>query len=415
MTRQPTLVTLNNYHYRRGGADVLFLEHNELLAARGWRVVPFSMRHPRNLPSEWERYFVDEIELGSAYGPLEKAQKAVKAMYSFEARRKLAALLDEVAPALCHAHNVYHHLSPAVLSVVKARGVPLVMTLHDLKLACPAYSMLSGGAVCERCKGGKLYRVAVHRCMKGSVALSAWAMAESYLHAALRSYTANVDAFVVPSRFFVRKFAEWGFDTQRFVHVPNFVDVEHAVPRFEPGKRFVYVGRLSREKGLVTLVRAAAAARVGITLVGTGPEAADLRTLAASLGADIELLGFLSGAALHEAIRAARAVVLPSECYENAPLAVLEAYALGKPAIGSSLGGIPELVRDGETGHVFEAGSVERLAAALRLVADAGDAAVAAMGRAGRELVEREYSPERYLERIAGVYRSLGAPGVAVR
>lgn len=415
MPRQPTLVSLNNYHYRRGGADVLFLEHNQLFAERGWRVAPFSMRHPRNLASEWERYFVDEIELGSDYGPIEKLRKAAKAMYSLEARRKLGELLDETSPTVCHAHNVYHHLSPAVLSVIKARGVPLVMTLHDLKLACPAYGMLSNGVVCERCKGGKLYNVAVHRCMKGSLALSAWAMAESYLHTALRSYTANVDVFVVPSLFFMQKFAEWGFDTRGFVHVPNFVDVEHSVPRYEPGRRIVYVGRLSPEKGLETLVRAAAAARVGVTLVGTGAQAEPLRSLAGDLGADVELLGFLAGSALHEAIGAARAVVLPSECYENAPLAVLEAYALGKPVVGSSLGGIPELVRDGETGYVFPAGSVERLAAALRKIVDADDAAISAMGRAGRELVEREYSPQRYLERIDRVYAGLGAAGSAGR
>lgn len=415
MSATATIVSINNYHYRRGGADVLFLEHNELLDDLGWRVVPFSMHHPRNLPTPWERYFVEEVELGTAYGPLDKLRKAAKAMYSLEARRKLGALLDETSPAVCHAHNIYHHISPSILSLVAARGVPLVMTLHDLKLVCPSYTMLNRGEVCERCKGGKLYNVAVTRCMKGSFALSAWTMLESYLHAALRSYARNVDVFVVPSRFFIDKFVEWGFERKRFAHVPNFVAVDRLKPGHACGDRFVYVGRLSREKGLPTLVRAAALAKVGLTLVGTGPEAENLAALAESEGADVRFAGYLSGHDLHDAVRAARAVVLPSECYENAPLAVLEAYALGKPVIGSALGGIPELILQGVTGYVFEARRAEELAAVLRGVADASDGAVAEMGRAGRALVEREYSPARYLERIHGLYRELGVemPGRA--
>jgi glycosyltransferase involved in cell wall biosynthesis len=106
-------------------------------------------------------------------------------------------------------------------------------------------------------------------------------------------------------------------------------------------------------------------------------------------------------------------LVLPSECYENAPLAVLEAYALGLPVIGSSLGGIPELVRSGETGYVFEAGSAQGLVEVLRAVSDAPDATIVAMGRAGRDLVEREHSPQRYSERIADVYRGLGVNAAA--
>jgi glycosyltransferase involved in cell wall biosynthesis len=128
----------------------------------------------------------------------------------------------------------------------------------------------------------------------------------------------------------------------------------------------------------------------------------------AAEGADVRFAGFLAGEALHAAIRAARAVVLPSECYENAPLAVLEAYALGKPVIGSALGGIPELIRPGETGYLFEARAVDELAAKLRAMVETADSAIAEMGRAGRALVEREYSPARYVERVRRLYGELG-------
>lgn len=403
-----TLLSVNNYAYPRGGADVAFLEHNRLLERQGWRVVPFSMSHPQNAATPWSQYFVEEIEFGRPYKPRERVRKALKAVYSLEARRNVTALIDAVAPTVCHVHNVYHHISPAVLGAVRARGIPLVMTLHDLKLACPAYSMLSHDGVCERCRGGRLYQVLLQRCMKGSAALSALIMVESYLHRLLGSYLRNVDRFIVPSRFFLRKFVEWGFDPSRFAHVPNFIDAAALVPECAPGGRFVYFGRLSREKGIETLLTAARLARVGVDVVGTGPEQDALVEHARQIGADARFLGFLSGERLHAAIRAARAVVVPSEWYENAPLSVLEAGALGKPIIASSMGGLPELVIPDETGWMFPAASADALADVLGAVRDLSDTAVAAFGERARDHVARHFSVERYLTGLAAVYRSAG-------
>lgn len=402
-----TLLSVNNYYYERGGADVVFLRHNGMLDAQGWNVVPFAMNHRSNLGGAQRDDFVSELEYGrETDGLLTRLRKGVKAIYSFEARTKLAALIDRKTPDLCHAHNVYHHLSPSILGLVRARGIPLVMTLHDLKIACPAYSMLTHDGICERCRDGRLYRVVTNRCMKGSLPLSALIMLESYLHAALGSYLRNVDRFLVPSRFYLRKLVEWGFPRERFEYVPNFVATDALAPRYEPGTRFVYFGRLSREKGLATLLDAAAAAGVGVDVIGSGPMEPELRHRAA--GRDVRFLGFMTGAALHDAVTAARAVVVPSEWYENAPLAVLEGAALGKPLIVSRIGGLPELVTEGISGWTFEPRSVDELGACLRRVADLSDADVEAAGRAARARMEIDFSPERYLERIRNVYGQLG-------
>ena len=402
-----TLLSVNNYYYARGGAEVAFFRHNAMLRDAGWSIVPFSMNHERNVGGA-NATFIDEIELGRADGPLTKARKALKAVYSFEARRKVAHLIERASPDICHAHNVYHHISPSILSLIRRRGIPLVMTLHDLKLACPAYSMLTHDGICERCRDGRLFQVVTNRCMKGSVALSTLIMVESYLHRYLGSYVTNVDRFLVPSRFYLRKLVEWGFDPARFEYVPNFVDAGAVEPRFLPGTRFVYFGRLSPEKGLVTLLYAAARARVGVALVGGGPQAAELEAIAASAGADARFLGFLSGPDLDAAIGQARAVVVPSEWYENAPLSVLEAAALGKPLIVANMGGLPELVTDGVTGWIFEARSVDALAERMARVAALPDDEVEAMGRAARAQVETEFSPRRYREDIRRVYTGLG-------
>lgn len=403
-----TLLSVNNYYYARGGSELVFFGHNEMFEEKGWSVVPFCMTHARNAESEHSGDFVDEIELGEAYSVVEKISKGVKAVYSFEARRKVSRVLDRIAPDVCHAHNVYHHISPSIFGEIRRRGVPIVMTLHDLKIACPAHSMLSRDGVCERCRGGRFYNVATNRCIKGSVSLSALVMVESYLHNLLGSYSRNVDRFVVPSRFYLEKLVEWGFDSERMVYVPNFVDASRFEPVYEPGERFVYFGRLAREKGLTTLIDAAAAAGVGLDLIGTGPLEGELRRRVALAGCDAVFHGYLSGSDLHDAIAAARAVVVPSEWYENAPLSVLEAGALGKPIIAADIGGLPEIVEDGESGWIFEPGSVDELADRLRRIARLPQRDLRRAGMASRDRVVAHYSPQRYLDAMQGIYRELG-------
>lgn len=402
------LLSINNYHYRRGGAEVVFLEHNALFEQRGWTVMPFAMHHERNLPTPWSRYFVDEIEFGQHYGVGRQVVNAAKIIWSTEARRKVAALVREHRPSIAHAHNVYHHISPAIFGKLRSLGVPVVLTLHDLKIACPAYKMLTHDGVCERCRGGALWNVAAHRCIKGSRALSALIMVESLAHRTLGCYRNDVTRFVVPSRFYLEKFVEWGWPRERFTHVPNFVDTTVLQPGREAGDAFVYFGRLAPEKGLRTLIRAAAKARAKVRIVGTGPEEESSRELTRALGADVEFLGYRSGAELHAIVRAARAVVLPSEWYENAPMTLLEAYALGRPVIGADIGGIPELIRHGETGAIVRSGDADALAAELDAMRSRPDAQVVAMGCAGRDWVEREFTPTLYVQRLLALYAELG-------
>jgi glycosyltransferase involved in cell wall biosynthesis len=404
----PTLLSVNNYYYHRGGADSVFLEHNALFEAAGWNVVPFAMAHEANLPTPWARHFVEEIEFGRSYSTVGKITRVAKAIYSLEARRKLAKLIDLTSPDVCHAHNIYHHISPSILGLLGTRGVPVVLTLHDLKIACPAYSMLAADGICERCKGGRLHNVIVHRCLKGSLALSSVAWTEAVVHKLLGSYRRWVGRFVVPSRFYGTKLAEWGLPAGKITHIPNFIDVRHYRPQYAPGDAFLYFGRLSREKGLATLLKAAAGSKSKLLIAGTGPQKEGLERLAGQLGVEAQFLGYLRGEPLHAAIRSARAVVLPSEWYENAPLSILEAYALGKPVVGARVGGIPELVREGETGYCFESGNAEALGNTLNRMSALAAEEVAVLGRAGRAWVESEFTPERYLARVQALYGELG-------
>lgn len=400
------LLSINNYYYRRGGAEVVFLEQNRLFQQAGWEVIPFAMRHKDNMPSDWEEYFIKEIEFGGQYSLLEKLVRVPKVIYSMESRKKIDSLLYKTKPDICHAHNIYHHISPSILSVVKRHSVPLIITLHDLKLACPAYKMLSNGEVCEKCKNGQLHKVITNRCLKDSLALSVVVYLEAITNKLLRSYINNVDKFVVPSQFYLNKLVEWGWDESKFAYIPNFVDTSELVPNSqnEAGNYFVYYGRLSEEKGLQTLIRAAANAKAELKIIGTGPDEQMLKNLVAELGSATEFLGYLTGESLFSWIRKSRAVVLPSEWYENAPMSVLESYALGKPVIGANIGGIPEIIREGETGAIYNAGSVDDLQRVLEEYINMNQNAIAEMGRVARTWVENNFTIEMYRDRMLKLY-----------
>jgi glycosyltransferase involved in cell wall biosynthesis len=253
-----------------------------------------------------------------------------------------------------------------------------------------------------------VYNVVRNRCIGGSAAMSLVVMMEAVVHKLLGSYRRHVDCFVVPSRFYIEKFGEWGMPASLFRHVPNFVDVPRYEPCYEPGDAFLYFGRVIRQKGVATLIRAVAGARKKLLVAGTGPELEEMRALAAGLNADVTFLGHLGGQRLRDVIGSCRAVVLPSEWYENAPVSLLEAYALGKPVIGARIGGIPELIRENETGVCFESGNVASLQGVLEEFDSLPGARIQEMGRAARRWVAEEFTVAMYRQRIMAVYRDLG-------
>lgn len=367
------------------------------------------MKHPQNIHSKHEAYFVDEIEYGKAYSLARKIGSAQKIIYSFEARKKIRALANVYRPNIAHAHNIYHHLSPAIFSVLKSMGIPTVLTLHDLKIACPAYKMLASDGVCERCNGGALKNVVLRSCVKDSVVLSSIVYLEAVLHKLLRSYSGSVDRFIVPSKFYQDKLVEWGWPREKLIYIPNSIDtsgIEMADGKC--GRAFVYVGRLAPEKGVATLIEAVAMAGAEAWIVGAGPDEAALKALAVEKKARIGFIGHQDKAALFSIMRRARAVILPSEWYENAPLSVMEAYALGIPVIGAAIGGIPELVTDGETGLLFESGNVTALANAIAKVEQMADDDVREIGRRGNNLMKERFGPLQYKESMFDLYTSLG-------
>ena len=218
------LLSLNTYFYRRGGSEAVFFDHDELFRNLGWETAMFAMKHPQNFESPWSEYFVDELEFGGDYGAAAKLKMAGKVIWSTEARDKLGRLLDRFTPDIAHGHLLYHHLSPSVMALLKDRGVPTVMTAHDLKVACPAYTMFNSGGVCEKCINGNLLHVVSNRCVRGSLSASVLVAVESAIHKSLKLWRKNLDRIVTPSRFYRDKLMEWGWPEEKLVYIPNYID-----------------------------------------------------------------------------------------------------------------------------------------------------------------------------------------------
>lgn len=401
-----TILQVNKFFYLRGGSERYFFDLCRLLGDRGHDVIHFSMKHPRNEPSAQERYFVSEVDLNAPMGSLRKARAALRILYSSEAKSRIGRLMDEVRPDVIHLHNVTRQISPSIVDAARQRGIPMVQTLHDLSLVCPAHSFFTGGRTCEDCAGGKYWHAVAKRCIDASLSSSLVGTFEAYLHAWLGLYK-KVGVFIAPSLFLKTKVSSVRWVSERIVHLPYFIP---SGPDYtSAGQGYVlFAGRISTEKGVGTLIEAASKLeKVRFVIAGEGAELEGFKKLAQRQGlANVEFAGYVSGEGLEALLEGCGCVVVPSVSYENLPLSILEAFARGKPVVGSDRGGIPELVIDGVTGHLFDGNDADSLARALnRTLGD--DRKRREMGRRARELVERAYSPGSHYERLMDLYKGL--------
>jgi glycosyltransferase involved in cell wall biosynthesis len=403
------IVQANKYHFVKGGAERYYLDLSEGLAQRGHLVMPFAMKHARNEPSPYDRYFVPEVDYHGSLSLGEKIQAARDSIYSRTTVEKMKALIADEAPQIVHMHNIYHQLSPSLVHACADEGVPMVQTLHDYKLVCPGYLLMTGGKICERCIGKNYFNAVKHKCLMNSTAASIVGYLEATFHEYKKTYS-KIDYYLCPSEFLKRKVAEFGVPEEKLIHFPYFLPIDAYEPNYGPSNYFIYLGRLSREKGILTLLKAVQlmkGTRLKCRILGEGPLEAQLKAQAEEWGLEnIEFSGFLQGNALQTLIREAAFTVVPSEWYENLPFAVLESFALGTPVVGSKIGGIPEMVLHEQTGLTYTPRQPHELAAALDWMESHSDSVVE-MGREARKLIEERYAPEAHLERMEELYRQV--------
>jgi glycosyltransferase involved in cell wall biosynthesis len=413
---------LNNYFYLRGGSERVLFEEMRMLKEAGHEIAVYSRANRQNEASEYDRYFPSDIDTEKAKISLRTLRTVKELIYSTSAKEGIKKLVEQFKPDVAHAHNIYGRLSLSVLDGLKEKQVPTVLTLHDYKLLCPSYLMPNHGEICERCKGKKFRNAFYTKCHKNSYAASATYAFESWFDHRFGKYD-SVRTFISPSRFLREKAIDFGWDADRIEFLPNFIHTKEIPISNTPGTYLLYLGRLSPEKGITTLLKAFTILyppqispkvdnmNISLMIVGNGPLRRELEGAFARNDGRIRFGGYLSGKLLQDAIASARAVVMPSDCYENAPLSLIEAFAYGKPVIGARIGGIPEMIDDGVNGLLFEPGNMEDLKDKLALAMNLSDVKIRKMGKAAREKVESEYSAELHYERLVALYQ--GAIGKA--
>lgn len=441
------ILLVNKYFYRKGGAETYFFALSEGLRALGHDVAFFSMQHPNNESSYWSKYFVSEKDYVGDISAFKKVQEASTLIYSFEARRKFEALLEEFKPDVIHMNNVHRQLTLSILDApyLKKHHVPVVYTAHDYILVCPAYTMVNGhGEVCDACLDKHFMHAVKNVCVKGSRTKSALATMEAEFLKFHHAYS-KIDLIIAPSQFMKSKLDEGGF-ASKIVAMQNFltdsqiamgarVANTHKFEDAQAGARpyFLFFGRLSKEKGIFTLVKAflqaaglgkGAGSETGagaghnevlpdtwdLHIVGDGPEREAIERLIASAGPQAEsrihLLGYKSGEDLQREVGNARFSVLSSEWRENMPYSGLESLAAQTPIIGACIGGIPELVVEGETGFAFKSGNVDDLTKTFLKASLVNEINYQSMQQACAKYVDKRCLQDRYIKQLLDIYEA---------
>jgi len=381
------ILLLHNYYQQSGGEDAVVEQEKALLESKGHQVRLLTVSNDviSNIPS--------------------RAKAALSTIYSRGSRVQVEKEIRSFHPEIVHIHNLFPLLSPSVYYACKAAGVPVVQTLHNFRLICPNALLFRDGKLCEDCLEKSRWQAVRHACYRQSRSASSAVAAMLSFHHWYGTWKNLVNCYIALSEFSRAKFIEAGLPPEKIVMKPNFVLPD---PGFGPGSReyAVFLGRLSEEKGLRTLLQAWAHVNRNCPLrvIGEGPLLNEIRSeISRSALSHVRLDGRLSRQESLMALQGARIFILPSNCYENFPMTIAEAYACGTPVLASRLGAMQEIVRGGCTGLHFTPGDAEDLAKKVEW-AWAHPEEMRAMGRNARTEYELKYSAERNYNLLLAIY-----------
>lgn len=393
------ILLVNKFHYLRGGSEKYYFELAKLLKSHGHTVAFFSMKNENNIKTGDREYFVDEIDMntGSKF-------EALNVIYSKKNKVLMEKALEEFKPDIVHINNFQRQLSASIIDAVKEKNIPLIMTAHDLNSICPASIMLYNGEVCEDCITKGYTSCIKKKCIKNSMLKSVLGYIEKKYYD-LHKMFCKVDCIISPSEFNKNQLLKGKLKCNDITVIHNFVN-ETKKTDYSLGDCAFYFGRLSREKGILNLVEAInniPGAR--LIIAGDGPERENIQTYIKEhkLENRITLLGYLNQNDIRENIRKCRFVTVPSICFENCPYSILETMEIGKPIIGSKIGGIPELVKDDVNGYTYTYDCVDDLTDKLKILFE-NDEKVNEFSNNSKRLYKENYSAEAYYNKLMTVY-----------
>lgn len=400
------VLLVNKFHYKKGGSETFYFTLAEALTARGHEVVFFSMKDDEhNIPCAQEKFFVSNSAVHG--GIKSKLNMVLHIAYSKEAYFNMKKLLQTEKPDLVILNLVHKQITLSIIDAIKEYNekLPIFWVMHDMITVCPSYTMLDGnGNICEKCLKGSFRPCVENRCIKGSKLMSILSKYEAdYIRK--KKWYDKVDMYICPSEFYAEKLQAAGFTTSRIVKMRNPLPYNTKYELNDKNEGYIlYFGRLSKEKGVKTLIDAASETGCRLVILGTGPIEQRLKEYANEIE-NVEFKGFQTGQTLTDYVRKSLCVVLPSEWYENGPYSAMEAMALGKPLIVSDKGGLPEMVDDGKNGYIYHvkegaSGLVRCIRKMIELQSDEYKAmAECSLGKA-KEL----FDPDVYVNEIEKYY-----------
>ena len=387
----PKIIIVHNSYQYAGGEDLVFASEAALLRRSGHHVLEY---HRSN--SEIHRS-----------GALEKAALPARMIWAGDAVQDLKKLVEREKPDIVHFHNTFLMISPAALRSCHALGVPVVQTLHNYRVLCPAATFFRNGRTCEACLNKSLPWPGVwHACYRQSRLQTAGVAAMLTVHRWLKTWQEKVDVYIALSEFARRKFIEGGLPPERIVVKPNFVYPDPGM-REGSGSYALFAGRLSEEKGVRTLLKAwQRLPGIELRIAGAGPLLDEARAFVEMHQLKhVAVVGGQSHEEVLNLLKGAQFLVFPSQCYENLPVSVVEAFACGLPVVGSRLGATAEVVEEGRTGLLFDPGNAQDLAAKIGFAVSDPEA-LRRMGENARRVYEERYGPAKNYQMLSDIYHS---------
>lgn len=343
------ILMVNKFLYPNGGSETYMFKLGKYFSDNGHEVEYFGMEHPERCVGNSAEAYTQNMDFHTA-SAVNKIKMSFKTVYSKEAYRKMLLVLDSFSPEIVHLNNFNYQLTPTIIQAVRDwerktnERIKIIYTAHDYQLICPNHSMFNNSEICEACSGGKFINCLKGKCIHSSLLKSLFGAMEAYLWASKNIYE-QLDKVICCSEFIKSKLDQYPIFRNKTIAIHNFIEsVENE--DYDKEDYVLYFGRLSEEKGIDTILECK---NVKFKVAGTGALEDKIKN-----ADNIEYLGFKTGDELKKLISRARVTVYPSIWYENCPFSVMESIMYGTPVIGARIGGIPELIDDGETGILFE-------------------------------------------------------------
>jgi len=414
MSRSLKIVLVNYRYFISGGPERYYFNIKEVLENHGHQVIPFSIKGHRNFKTPYDHYFLSKVDdeiYFSQYKktPLTLYKSFSRMFYSFEAKRKFKYLLQKEKPDIVYIMHYHNKMSPSIVVAAKELGIPVIHRISDFQYIC-ANALFHNEKIglCEKCLTGSKWNAVRYKCVLNSRLYSFVKIAAQKLHEILK-ITEKIDAFIVPSAFTISKLSQYGISPEKLNLVPtffnhNFVDSKKEIV-YNPFA--LYVGRIEKQKGLFTLIKAFENTNYQLKIIGFSNDSYDDYLKEYTSGKmNIEFLGKLKFEDIIPYLSSCLFSIVPSEIYDNFPNAVIESYAFQKAVIASDIGSLKELLIDGKTGLLFEAGNCNDLNSKVEYLFSNPELC-RKMGKEASIYLEENYSEESHYKKVLEVFKSL--------